>query len=196
MIIIGAGAAGMETLGVLMSINYKADILFFDEDKSKPDYIRDSYRVIKNESLLKTHLQYNPCFVVAIGNPRIREKMMNRIINLGGIPTNIVGNKNINLSEISENGSIIQPGVVISTNVIIGRACMIHANTVIGHSVKIGDFVSISPLVSVVGPCTIGNHTFIGAGSIILPKIIIGQHVVIGAGSKVDRNIEDFETFL
>lgn len=37
----------------------------------------------------------------------------------------------------------------------------------------------------------IGENTWIGAGSIILPGITIGKNVVIGAGSVVTRDIPD-----
>ncbi|MGU3576493.1 acyltransferase [Brucellaceae bacterium C25G] len=40
-------------------------------------------------------------------------------------------------------------------------------------------------------PIKIGNHVFIGAGSIILPGVTIGDNVVIGAGSVVSKNIPD-----
>jgi len=195
MIIIGAGAAGLETFLILLSTGYKAEILFYDENQSIPNVINDSCKVIHNENTLIKQLKFDPHFVVAIGNPRIREKMTNKMIRLGGKPSTIKADNHSCLSLIPENGSILQPGVVISTNVIIGQACMIHANTVIGHSVNIGDFVSISPLVSVIGPCSIGKYTFIGAGSVILPKISIGQNVIVPAGSIVNRSLKDYETF-
>lgn len=37
----------------------------------------------------------------------------------------------------------------------------------------------------------IGNHTFIGQRSLILPGITIGNNVIIGAGSLVNRDIPD-----
>jgi len=42
-----------------------------------------------------------------------------------------------------------------------------------------------------VGKVIIGQQTFIGAGSIILPGITIGNNVIIGAGSVISKNIPD-----
>lgn len=195
MIIVGAGAAGRETLGALIFTGYKNEIFFFDTDTAIPDYVDDCFPVIKTENALKKTLLDNPYFVIAIGHPRIREKMMNHIISAGGKPANIICDRQSCLSKIPDNATIIQPGVVISTNVTIGKSCMIHSNSVIGHSVEIGDFVSISPLVSIVGPAVIGNYCFIGAGSVILPGTKIGTHVIVPAGSVVNRDLKDFETF-
>lgn len=40
-------------------------------------------------------------------------------------------------------------------------------------------------------PVIIGNHVWIGGGSIILPGVTIGDNVVIGAGSLVTHDIPD-----
>lgn len=42
-----------------------------------------------------------------------------------------------------------------------------------------------------VGRVSIGERTFIGAGSVILPGVTIGSDVVIGAGSVVSRDLPD-----
>lgn len=42
----------------------------------------------------------------------------------------------------------------------------------------------------------IGNNTFIGAGSIILPGTKIGDYCVIGAGCVVKGNIEDYSVVI
>lgn len=41
----------------------------------------------------------------------------------------------------------------------------------------------------------IGNHSFIGAGSIILPGVTIGDKCVIGAGSVVTKSVPDGEVW-
>ena len=70
--------------------------------------------------------------------------------------------------------------------------------------ITIGDYVTIASNVKLlahdaglgyltrstrVGVIEIGNHCFIGAGSIILPNIRIGEWSVIGAGSVVTKDV-------
>lgn len=72
--------------------------------------------------------------------------------------------------------------------------------------IEIGDNVTMAPRVHIlchdastktflnytkIGRVTIGNNSFIGAGSIVLPGVTIGNNVVIGAGSIVTHDIPD-----
>ena len=196
MIIAGAGSAGKETLAVyLLKKKTSQVIVYYDTGTKIPDTVYQKYTVLRTEESLKAHLTKDPYFCVAIGHSRLRERLYNRLTALGGIPVNIIAPNAFSISTFSENGTIIQPGVVMSYEVALGKSCIIHANATIGHKVNIGDFVNISPLVSIVGPCTIGPHCFIGSGSVILPHLTIGKHVLIPAGSIVKRNLADYETF-
>jgi len=196
MIIAGAGSAGKEALAVLLiKETHSEDIIFFDNGSMSPDTVCDKYTVLKTEEELKEHIIKCPHFCVAIGQTRLRERLYKMLLALGGIPSNVIAPNAFIKSTFPNNGTIIQPGAVLSYDIIVGKSCIIHANATIGHKVAIGDFVNISPLVSIVGPCTIGPHCFIGSGSVILPHLTIGKHVLIPAGSVVKRDLKDYETF-
>ncbi len=195
MIIAGAGSAGKEALGISIAKQEDNGLIFFDENPYSADNIFGKYQIIKTLSELKSRLSLNPEFCVAIGNPRKRKKLFDLMIENGGTPKNLVYPRTATISNFLENGTIIQPNVVFSYDVEFGKSCLFHANSTIGHKVKIGDYVNISPLCAIIGPCQIGNETYIGAGSIILPEIFIGNNVYIKSGSIVDRDLSDFETF-
>ncbi|KRF60824.1 acetyltransferase [Bacillus sp. Soil768D1] len=72
--------------------------------------------------------------------------------------------------------------------------------------ISIGDECTLAPRVHIlahdastkkhlgytkIGRVSIGEKTFIGAGSIILPGVKIGENVIIGAGSVVSKDIPD-----
>lgn len=192
MIIVGAGAAGIESSGLFMKQS-EEEIIFYD-NKIIESKIWNKFSVINDIETIKQILKINPKFCVAIGNPRRREKMFNLMIKLGAKPTNIIVSKTI-LSKVNENATIIQPGVCISFDVKIGKSCLIHNNSSIGHKITIGDFVNISPLCSIIGPCKIGDYSYIGAKSVIMPNINIGKNTYIKPGSVVNRNLKDYETF-
>ncbi len=195
MILVGCGSAGKETLAMLLEQGKTDNIFFYDENKNAEDFIFEKYMVIKDTETLIEALKIDNRFCVSIGNPRRRKKMFDKFIQLNAKPTNVIWNKNMSISKLQENATIIQPGVHISYEVIIGKSCLIHNNTSIGHKTIIGDFVNIGPLCSLIGPCTIGNETYISAGSIILPNVTIGNNVYVKAGSIVNRDLKDFETF-
>lgn len=195
MIIAGAGSAGRETLGLYLSAG-GTDIVLFDDKPETLEAFADKYDIVKTEEELRIAIAKNPNFCVSVGYPRLRERLFNRLIALGGLPKSIINpNFLYTLSEIPDNGTIIQPGVNISYGLTIGKSCMIHANSTIGHKVKIGNFVNVSPLCSIIGPCEIKDYSYIGAHSVVLPGTTIGHNAIIPAGSVVNRNVKDYETY-
>lgn len=196
MIIAGAGSAGIETLGIYLSTGMTDVVLYDDKPNANVELLGQKYKIIDSEEDLRAEISKNPEFCVAVGNPRMREKLFERLVALGGEPTNIMNTKFLySISDLSQNGSIIQPGVNISYGFEMGKSCMIHANSTIGHKVKLGNFINIGPSCAIIGPCEIGDYSYIGAGSVILPHHKIGRNVVISAGSVVDRDLADYETF-
>jgi acetyltransferase-like isoleucine patch superfamily enzyme len=45
--------------------------------------------------------------------------------------------------------------------------------------------------VNVTGNCKVGDYSFLGSNSVILPKITIGRNVTVGAGAVVTKDIPD-----
>lgn len=73
-------------------------------------------------------------------------------------------------------------GVVIHPSVQIGEHCIIHQNVTIGAKGKPG-FGNEAPI--------IGNNVMIGAGAVVLGKIIIGNNAIIGANAVVLKNVPE-----
>lgn len=67
----------------------------------------------------------------------------------------------------------------------IGNNVTITNSTVLAHDASTQLYLRKTK----VAKTRIGNHVFIGWGSIVLPGITIGDNVIIGAGSVVTKNI-------
>ena len=61
--------------------------------------------------------------------------------------------------------------------------CIMHSETTIGEGCTIGHG-------AIVHGCTVGDHSMIGMGAIVLTGAKIGSHCVIGAGAVVKENME------
>ncbi len=105
----------------------------------------------------------------------------------------------------------LRPMFVRLAGIKIGKPCHIGANVTfdnwdarlfeIGHHVTITmnsvllthgmKEQSDGSYKSKVGKLKIGNHVFIGAGTVITQPLTIGNNVIIGAGSVVTRSIPD-----
>lgn len=196
MIIAGASNLGLEVLAILLDNKYSGNIIFFDTDPKKEGILHQQFPVIANEERLKELLKQDSDFIVAIGHPRLRERMYKKMLALGGTPANVIS-KEAHLFTFLKpfQGCIIEPGAGVSHSAVLGEGCAIHINCTIGHEVKLGKFVNIGPGANVVGPCVIEDFSYIGVGAIILPNVRIGKNAIISAGAIVRTNISDFDTF-
>jgi maltose O-acetyltransferase len=88
------------------------------------------------------------------------------------------------------NNCSFQPGVLIDPPfcwlIEIGNDVTLAPRvTILAHDASMKRHLGYSKI----GKVKIGNRSFIGAGSIILPNVRIGDNVIIGAGSIVTKNI-------
>ncbi len=92
----------------------------------------------------------------------------------------------------------IHPGATIGKAVFIDHGC----GTVIGETAVIGDYVIIYHQVTLGGTGirkgkrhpSIGNHVVIGAGAKVLGNIHVGDHSKVGAGSVVTKDVPAHST--
>jgi carbonic anhydrase/acetyltransferase-like protein (isoleucine patch superfamily) len=98
----------------------------------------------------------------------------------------VIGNVHI------ADGASIWPGAVIRGDldvpITIGKNSNIQDNSVLhadeGVPLTIGEGVTVGHLVMLHG-CTIGDHSLIGIGAIVLNKVVIGKHCLVGASALV-----------
>ncbi|MDD3877283.1 MAG: acetyltransferase [Bacteroidales bacterium] len=199
MVIIGAGNLGKHILEILLDEDYNKEIIFFDEKKPSTNSYLGAYKIENDIKFITSYFkQVDNRFVVGIGQNRIREKMVQKFRLLGGHYTSVISQKAFvsPLIRPIETQVIIQPGAGLSNNIVMGEGCVIHANSIIGHDVKMGKYVSVATLTTLIGPCEIGDYSFIGTNCVVMPGIKIGKHVVVGASVKVNRNVNDYETLV
>lgn len=60
--------------------------------------------------------------------------------------------------------------------------CILHSETTVGKGCTIGHG-------AIVHGCTVGDHSMIGMGAIILSDAVIGSHCVVGAGAVVKEGM-------
>ncbi len=100
---------------------------------------------------------------------------------------------NVHIAE----GASVWPGVVIrgdlETPIIIGKNSNVQDNSVLhsdeGLPLVIGEGVTVGHLVMLHG-CTIGDHSLIGIGAIVLNNAKIGKHCLVGASALVTEGKE------
>jgi acetyltransferase-like isoleucine patch superfamily enzyme len=96
-------------------------------------------------------------------------------------------------SHLDPSGGLeLGKGTVISTNVII----LTHDWSFLKKMKVRGEDCSQELSVKALKSVSIGDETFIGAGSIILPGSRIGKFCIIGAGAVVKGEFEDYSVII
>jgi len=197
MLIVGTGGLAKEILAMIIKYKLSESVTFYDENNNVPSILYNKFKVIKEEGEIRKYLKSDsPEFIVGIGNPRVREKLTNKLKNYGGKNSKIIS-KDSALFQFNNypEGTIIEPFVGISHSLQIGEGCAIHIHVSIGHAAIIGKYVNIGPSATIIGPTEIGDYSYIGAKSLIMPNLKVGKQVIVSAGVTVNRDLNDFETY-
>jgi sugar O-acyltransferase (sialic acid O-acetyltransferase NeuD family) len=195
MVIIGAGGFAKELLEIFQQKGETGNIAFYDDvNADAPEMVFKKFPVLKNETEVQEFFKQNGNeFTIGIGNPRLRYKLYQKFVALGGIlasvisPRACIGSFEVNIG----TGSGILDGAVFSNCTATGLGCIVYYNAIITHNCKLGNFVQVSPAVSILGTVGIDDMVLIGANAIILPKLNIGKHAVIAAGAVITKSVPD-----
>lgn len=189
MILAGAGGHALEILDILEAQGVK-DIDLYDDINENKVFLRN-YKIIKDQLELKNALKLDNQFILALGNPKSREKLFHYFSKLGGVPQSIKGFNSVISSYLDYKYCDILNNCFIGPNTKIGIGTLVNSGVSIHHNTELEDFVEVSPNAVLLGNVKVGKLTIIGANATILPNITIGSNSVIGAGSVVTKNIPD-----
>ena len=129
--------------------------------------------------------------LIAVGDPKIREKLRDKLpeettfFSFIHPSAQILDKEGVKVGE----GSFIGANCVLTTNITIGDHCQLNIGTVIGHDCLIGDFFTTAPGAKVSGNCDIGDCVYLGTNSSVKEKTAILSEVTIGMGAVVVHNI-------
>jgi sugar O-acyltransferase (sialic acid O-acetyltransferase NeuD family) len=128
--------------------------------------------------------------IISIGDNKIRKKIAER---LSGICFETAVHASAIVSDTCriKEGTVVMQGGIIQSCSEIGRHCIINTGASVDHDCKVNDFVHISPHVTLCGNVTVGEGTWIGVGTTVIPGVKIGKWCIIGAGSVVTKDIPD-----
>ncbi|MEZ4825036.1 MAG: acetyltransferase [Bacteroidia bacterium] len=200
-IIVGAGGLGREALMVLREMNRCAyspesrfNLLGFVADSPEKN-VHSEPIIGTDEEVLKT-LPRTVRFVVAIGNPLLRQQVANKYLSLGFESVSLI-HPSVSISEYVHigGGTIILPGAVFTTDIQIGRFNLINPAVSLSHDVETGEFVTIGPGAILCGGVKAEAEAEIGAGAVVLPRLTLGKGCMLGAGAVATRDLEAGKTY-
>ena len=174
-IIVGASGFGREVAWLIENSDNWNVKGFVDDNKDLENKSVNDYPVLGTiDFLLNANEKTN--VVVAIGNPQIRKKIVERLQS----------NKNISFPNIVDKdviidrtitlgfGNIICKGNILTTNIEIGNFNHINLSCTIGHDVQFHDYITVYPGVNISGNVIMNDCVEVGTGT----KIIQGKKIV------------------
>ena len=129
-------------------------------------------------------------FHIAIGDNHSRTIIMERLAKLKKQVITLV-HPTAFVSQTCElgMGSFVGAGAILNGNTVVGDICIIEAGCIIQNNTRINDAVCISSGCSIAARVIIGDESFIGIETCVLPDISIGKGVMISAGMVVSSDI-------
>ncbi|MEG1931463.1 MAG: NeuD/PglB/VioB family sugar acetyltransferase [Anaerovorax sp.] len=192
--IYGASGLGREILeNVQMQPNFisRWEQVFFIDD-IQPDRKLCNYCVLSFEQICALYSSAQIEFIIAVGEPFLREKLYHKVKSFGYSLTTLV-----HPSAILTNSTILKEGVIVnafsfvSCDVFLDCNALIQNHVSIGHDTKIGSHCVISAGDMIGGHSYVGSRTYISMGISIKDRISIGSDSILGLGSVVTQNIPD-----
>jgi len=179
MYLYGASGHAKVIVDILRAINEPIEALFDDNETI--------HRLLDYPVLPSVEVK-GP-LIISIGNNNIRKKIAEQVnVKFGKAfhPSAI-----ISATTTIDEGTVVMQGAIIQTGIYIGKHCIINTGASVDHECVIEDYVHISPHCTLCGNVKVGEGTWIGAGSTVIPGVKIGKWSIIGAGSVVTKDIPD-----
>lgn len=191
-IVIGASGHGKVVADIVLQSGDNL-VGFFDDNLQ----INDTFIGFPVLGRTDSYIEYsNVKYIVAIGNAKIREKIVNKMINVSWYtaihPKATISNIETSIGE----GSVVMAEAVVNAGAQIGKHCIINTGAVVEHDNKIEDYVHISVGAKLAGNIHVGKRTWIGVGVTVRNNIDICADCMIGAGAVVVGDLKIASTYI
>jgi len=193
----GASGLGRQVMPLarkqLQKQGISIDNLFFVDDHP-PSAELNGHKILSWDefSLLPVENKY---VVIAIANNKIRERIANRLIEVGCKHWHIQCESVITMDDVRiGEGALLGSFVLLTSNIRIGK--FFHANhySHVAHDCVIGDYVTFAPGVRCNGNVHIEDYAYIGTGAMLRQgtpdkPLRIGKGAVVGMGAVVTKDV-------
>ena len=150
--IVGASGFGREVAWLIEELGTWNIAGFIDDNESIQNTIINNIPVIGNTDFL-LDMKDNINVVIAIGNPYIREKIVQKLISKETICFPNIIAKDVRISKYVKMGigNIICTGTILTTNILLGNFNHINLDCTVGHDVVLNDYITVYPSVNISG---------------------------------------------
>lgn len=192
LIIVGASGLGKEVLWLAERVKIKVQG-FLDDSFNQTGKTHCGLPVLG--SINDAPSFSGASFVIAIGKPRARKSIVERLQRNGidSFITLIDPTATIGPTVSVGRGSIIFAGATATVDVEIGLFTLLDQRAMISHDSTIGNFTTIAPQACLSGNVTTGELVEIGSCAAIRQNLILGKGSMLGMGAVLVRDLKENE---
>ncbi|MEX0275849.1 MAG: acetyltransferase [Flavobacteriaceae bacterium] len=194
-VIVGASGHGSVVLDCILRENQYSVVGYIDSFQKK-GRVHNGFSILGTEYDLPYLMEKFDIHggIVAIGDNWIRKQVVDRIVKIApdfefvsAVHPNATVGANVQIGK----GTVIMPGVIVNSNSTIGDYCILNTNSSLDHDGFMDDYSSLAPRVCVGGVFSLGKYSAVCLGTNVIENVSIGNHTVIGAGSLVINDFGD-----
>ncbi|MDF2545700.1 MAG: serine acetyltransferase [Anaerosolibacter sp.] len=194
LLLIGGGGHCKAVLDSLLELNEYAEIGVVDKKENIGKSIMGVPVVGCDDDLgflFSDGYKYAFVTVGSIGNPLLRIKLFNILINIGyEIPAIVDDSAKVSKHAKIEQGVFVGKQCVVNAGALIQKGSIINSGSIVEHDCQIGAFSHIAPGAVLAGEVVVGESSHIGLNVTVKQQIHIGPNSIIGMGSVVLHNID------
>ena len=193
--IYGSNGTGRDLYGMIQMMESPEweQIVFIDDTKEEGQ-VYGCLR-IPFEAFQIRYKPENSKIVIAVGEPRAREALYNRVKEHGYALATIIHPSSIVFpTAVLREGCVVRMNCIISDHAQVSENVYIQSKVIIGHDAVIREHSVISSFGVVSGNCHLGRKVFMGIHSCIREKTSIGNNALIAMGAVVLKNISENAT--
>lgn len=193
LLIIGAGGHGRVIADIAQKTGAYGEIAFLDDGDQKESM---GLPVIGRVADMKKYVGAAD-FFVAIGNSKVREQMIEKLLSLGAnVPVLIHPSAIIGACVEIGVGTSVMAGAVVNPCSTLGKGVILNTCSSVDHDCEIGDYCHIAVGVHVAGTVRLGERVWLGAGVTVKNNVNVCADCMIGAGAVVVKDIIEVGTYI
>lgn len=194
LLIFGAGGHGSEVLWLIHNLNkveprYRV-LGFCDDCEALKGGTFCDFPIFGKPEEFDAQLVDKPYFFAAVGQNRMRKRVVQRMEALGWHPLTLIDPSAV-VAESCQIGEGTYVGVAsnISPNAQIGRHAIVHNQSSVGHDTRMQDFSQVAPGGRLLGHAQLANAAYVGSNAVVYPGKTLGASAVLAACSFALRDV-------
>lgn len=195
LIVIGGSGFAKEVIWLAKSVA-QHNIVGILDDNAIIGSLVSGIPILGKTSSVENYLECE--FVVAIGNPRVRKKIVGDLIAAGVQKFATLIHPSVNKSDLITigEGTVVCAGATLTVDIKIGKHNIININSTIGHDCVFGDFCTIAPLAAISGNVILKDMVEVGTGAAIRQGLTLEDGAMLGMGAVLTKPIPKNQVFI